>query len=157
MHELVSYFECELPRVNTVLGDCTSRLHSLVKPMADHVLQAGGKRLRPILTLLVAKSLGYKGESAYNLACAMELFHSATLLHDDILDSSQLRRGVASAHMVFGVTKTILTGDALLALGNQLVAEYAIPELSATISDGIVATVTGGNCRDRQHPECGHR
>ncbi len=143
MHELVSYFERELPRVNDELDACTSRLHPLVKPMADHVLQAGGKRLRPILTLLTAKGLGYTGNSAYNLACAMELFHSATLLHDDILDSSQLRRGVASAHTIFGETKTILTGDALLALGNQLVAEYGIPELSLCISEGIVATVTG--------------
>ncbi len=143
MHELVSYFERELPRVNEELDACTSRLHPLVKQMADHVLQAGGKRLRPILTLLTAQCLGYTRDDVYPLACTMELFHSATLLHDDILDSSQLRRGVASAHTVFGETKTILTGDALLALGNQLVAEYRSPELSLCISEGIVATVTG--------------
>jgi len=113
-----------------------------VRPCAGHVLAAGGKRLRPLLTILSARAFGYGGD-VLPLACAMEFLHSATLLHDDIVDGSSLRRGKPTAHTVFNETMTILTGDALLALANHMVAELGRARLTGLLSEAILHTVSG--------------
>jgi octaprenyl-diphosphate synthase len=133
----------ELPQIEDCLRRHISCLNPLVKPTAQHVLEAGGKRLRPLLTILTARALGHAGEDVYPLACSLELLHSATLLHDDILDGAALRRGRPSAHTVFGDTHTILAGDALLALANSTVASYGRPALTACLSEAILNTVSG--------------
>ncbi len=143
MHELYKYIESEQPLINTCLFKETEKLHPLVRPVAQHVLQGGGKRLRPLLVLLLARAVGHTPENIYPLACSLEFLHSATLLHDDILDGSELRRGQAAAHLVFGVTRTILAGDALLALGNKLIATARDPRLTECISDAIINTAAG--------------
>lgn len=140
---LQHYLEQELPVINDFLNRETEKLPPLVGSVARHVLQAGGKRLRPLLTILFARGNGRSGNDVYPLACAMEFFHSATLLHDDILDDSSLRRGKPAAHLVFGKTETILAGDVLLALGNRIVAEYDNPRLSWRVSEAIMRTATG--------------
>lgn len=140
---IFQYLEHELPRINTFLETETNKLDESVRPPIQHVLAAGGKRLRPLLTLLVARALGTKGDRAYPLACSLELLHSATLLHDDILDEADLRRGRKSAHILFGRSETILAGDVLLALANRLVAGYAEPRLTDILSDAIMRTATG--------------
>ncbi|HDQ40635.1 MAG TPA: polyprenyl synthetase family protein [Desulfonatronum sp.] len=143
MHGLHRYLRQELPIINDFLARETEKLQPLVRSVAGHVLQAGGKRLRPLLTILFARGCGRVSDDVYPLACAMEFFHSATLLHDDILDDSHLRRGITTAHLVFGKTETILAGDVLLALGNRLVAEYGNPCLSLRVSEAIMHTATG--------------
>ena len=72
----------------------------------------------------MARLLGYADNDIYPLAAAMEMFHVATLLHDDVMDNAEMRRGSTATHKVFGVTETILAGDALLAKGNQIVAGF---------------------------------
>ncbi len=114
-----------------------------MQPVVRHVLLAGGKRLRPLLTILTARALGHDSDDVYPLACSLEFLHSATLLHDDIVDGSPLRRGRESAHMRFGPTHTILAGDVLLALANRLVAEYDTPELTRILSEALLQTATG--------------
>jgi len=143
MRALQRYLHQELPLINDFLARETEKLPALVRDVARHVLQAGGKRLRPMLTILFSRGRGRIAKDVYPLACAMELSHSATLLHDDILDNSHLRRGRTTAHLVFGNTETILAGDVLLALGNRLVAEYDNPRLSWRASEAIMRTAIG--------------
>ena len=143
MQALQRFIRQELPEINDFLARETEKLPPLVRDVARHVLQAGGKRLRPLLTILFARCRNGAPGNIYPLACAMEFFHSATLLHDDILDDSSLRRGSATAHLVFGKTETILAGDVLLALGSRLVAEYGNPRLSWRVSEAMLRTVAG--------------
>jgi len=146
MRELKEFLEAEQPRVNAFLFKEIEELHPLIRPVAQHVFQGGGKRLRPLLVLLAARSLGHEAprdDSLYRMACSLEFLHSATLLHDDILDGAELRRGTPSAHMVFGQTQTILAGDALLALGNKLMADTGDPRLTTCISEAIIRTAVG--------------
>ena len=143
MHDLRHYMATELPRINALLDHEADKLDPVVTPVVRHMLTAGGKRLRPMLTLLTSRSLGRTGDDLYPMACALEFLHSATLLHDDILDGADLRRGYPAAHLLFGVTQTILAGDALLALGNKLIADYGVPRLTACISEAIIRTASG--------------
>ena len=143
MLKFASYQARELPRIEECLHSHISTLNPYVLPTAQHVLKAGGKRLRPLLTILCARALGYRADDVYPLACSLELLHSATLLHDDILDGAELRRGHPAAHTVFGVTHTILAGDVLLAMANTMVAVYGKPSLTACLSDAILRTASG--------------
>jgi len=143
MHDLKAFIASELPFINRALKRETETLHPLVRPVADHILDAGGKRLRPVLTLLTARGLGATGDNLHSVACSLEFLHSATLLHDDILDSADLRRGRPAAHLDFGEHKTILAGDALLALANDIVARTGDPDMTRCISQAIIQTATG--------------
>ncbi|MFW6324065.1 MAG: polyprenyl synthetase family protein [Desulfovibrionales bacterium] len=143
MEELKEYIAQELPFIERVLSREMEELDPFVRPIAEHIMSAGGKRFRPVLCILTARCLGFRKDSIYPLATALEFLHSATLLHDDILDSAVLRRGRPAAHMVYGNKTTVLAGDAMLALANKLVAGYGIPELMQTVSEAIVQTATG--------------
>jgi octaprenyl-diphosphate synthase len=140
--ELTDFMAQELPRIEGLLREKTGALGKYVQPCAEHILAAGGKRLRPLLSILSARAFGYGGD-VLPLACAMEFLHSATLLHDDIVDGSTLRRGKPTAHQIFAPTEAILTGDALLALANHMVAELGDTRLTALLSEAILQTVTG--------------
>jgi len=133
----------ELPAINAAIGQEIDALPSLVRPVAAHVMDAGGKRLRPMLTILFARALEFKGENLHTLASSLEFLHSATLMHDDILDNADLRRGKPAAHTLFGITPTVLAGDVLLALANEIVARTNNPALTSCISKAIMQTATG--------------
>lgn len=143
MSEFERYLAQEIPAINHFLEGATNSLNPLVQPAVRHVLLAGGKRLRPLLTILTARALGYAGDNIYPLACSLELLHSATLLHDDIVDGAALRRGREAAHMRYGATNAILAGDALLALANRIVADYDKPPLTRILSEALLQTATG--------------
>ena len=85
----------------------------LVSQVSQYIIAAGGKRLRPALLLLMCGALGYKGEQRFNLAAVVEFIHTATLLHDDVVDESTLRRGRATANEAFGNPASVLVGDFL--------------------------------------------
>jgi octaprenyl-diphosphate synthase len=133
----------ELPVINAAIGHEIDALPALVRPVAAHVMDAGGKRLRPMLTILFARALGFRGENLHTLASSLEFLHSATLMHDDILDNANLRRGKPAAHTLFGITPTVLAGDVLLALANEIVARTGNPALTSCISQAIMQTATG--------------
>ena len=143
MDELLRYFQKELPGINDFLEKEADQLNGLVRDVAKHIIGSGGKRIRPLLTLLFARSLGYDKDDFHAIACSLELLHSATLLHDDYLDDAELRRGRDAAHLVFGRTETILAGDALLALANEMGARYGNPRLSWLLAKGIMETAVG--------------
>ena len=143
MSGIHDFIRTHLPRIESCLSETVDGLNSLVKPVATHILGAGGKRLRPMLCLLTARALGYVKEDIYPLAAALELIHSASLLHDDVLDQAELRRGTTTAHLVFGVNEAILAGDALLARANQIVTAYDSLPLVRSVSEAIYWTATG--------------
>ncbi len=125
---------------------------ALIPQLAAHLVAAGGKRLRPLLTLATAKLCGYEGERQISLAACVEFIHTATLLHDDVVDESTLRRGFASANAVFGNKASVLVGDFLFARAFQLMVEDGSLEVlrilcsaSATIAEGEVLQLTTQN------------
>jgi len=118
---------------------------ALIPQVAAHIVSAGGKRLRPLLTLAAARMCGYGGERHATLAACVEFIHTATLLHDDVVDESRLRRGQASANALFGNNASVLVGDFLFSRAFQLmVADGSIEvmrilsDASATIAEGEV-------------------
>ena len=92
----------------------------LVNQVAEYIVGAGGKRLRPMLLLLAAGALGHRGPDAHQLAAVVEFIHTATLLHDDVVDESDLRRGRKTANAVWGNAASVLVGDFLYSRGFQL-------------------------------------
>jgi octaprenyl-diphosphate synthase len=143
-----------LSRLTALLGDdmhacnraIVARMDSpvsLIPQLAAHIVAAGGKRLRPVLTLACARMCGYAGERHVQLAACVEFIHTATLLHDDVVDESVLRRGLASANAIFGNKASVLVGDFLFARAFQLMVEDGSLEVLAILSRAA-ATIAEG-------------
>ncbi|MEO5337816.1 MAG: polyprenyl synthetase family protein [Magnetospirillum sp. WYHS-4] len=115
----------------------------MIPQLATHVIAAGGKRLRPVLTLAAARLCGYRGSRHIKLAACVEFIHTATLLHDDVVDESLLRRGLASANAVFGNKASVLVGDFLFSRSFQLMVEDGSLKVLAILS-GTSATIAEG-------------
>ena len=129
---------------------------ALIPQLAAHLVAAGGKRLRPLLTLASARLCGYRPDAAHQrhvaLAACVEFIHTATLLHDDVVDESALRRGMASANAVFGNKASVLVGDFLFARSFQLMTDDGslkvmniLSSASATIAEGEVLQMSTQN------------
>lgn len=125
----------EQPRVQAALEQAVDRLPASVREVAGYVLLAGGKRLRPLLTLTAARLVRLRTADLYDLAAAPEMIHVASLLHDDVLDAADTRRGRRAAHQVFGVIPCLLAGDALLAEASHRVALFGDPALVLCVSE----------------------
>ena len=95
----------------------------LIGQIIDYILTCGGKRIRPMVLLLSARSLAHRGQEHIELAAVIELIHTATLLHDDVVDSSTLRRGHKTAHMIWGSNASVLVGDFLYSRAFQIVVD----------------------------------
>lgn len=133
----------ESPHIDQAIATAIGELPAPARPMAAHIIDAGGKRLRPLLTVLAARLAGYERNEIYRLAACMEMLHAATLLHDDVLDNAATRRGKKAAHALFGIDKAILAGDALLAGGNAIVASFNDPALCICYSRATAKTAAG--------------
>ncbi len=125
---------------------------ALIPQLAAHLVAAGGKRLRPLLTLASARMCGYRGQRHVSLAACVEFIHTATLLHDDVVDESLLRRGLASANAVFGNKASVLVGDFLFARAFQLMVSDGslqvlgiLSQAAATIAEGEVLQLATQN------------
>ena len=131
-----------------------SKLHSkvnLIKVMSDHHLSSGGKSLRALLTLCSAKLSGYNlGERDINLAACVELIHSATLLHDDVIDESSLRRGIKTTNAIWGNQSSILVGDYLLSRCFEIMVEDGDLEILKLLSS-TSAKIAQGEVLQLQH------
>ncbi len=123
----------------------------VIPMLADHLVAAGGKRLRPLLTIAAARAAGAQGpiEAPVRLAAAVEFIHTATLLHDDVVDSSDLRRGKVAAHLIWGAPSSVLVGDFLFARAFELMVETGrmralgiLATASSVISEGEVLQLT---------------
>ena len=143
MQELVQTLQREQPRFNAALQEHLEQMPPLARPAAAHVLDAGGKRLRPLLTVLTGRALGCEHEDLYTLGIAVEILHAATLLHDDILDNAPLRRGKPAAHTLFGTAPIILAGDVMLAKALLMVSSLGDARMTVCISEAVMRTVAG--------------
>ncbi len=143
MNILHERLQQEIPFIENALLRACNQLPHVTRPIAEHIFNAGGKRLRPFLTVLMARLLGYEKNDIYDLAISMEMLHAATLLHDDVFDGADTRRGHITAHKVFGTTATILAGDAILATANMLVADFNNVQLCRCFSEATQQTAAG--------------
>ena len=143
MIQLKARLALELPGINRALNKAVDTLPEPVRPVARHIFDAGGKRLRPLLTVLTSRLLGYESKGIQDLAITLEMLHAATLLHDDVLDNAVSRRGKPAAHTLFDVSSVILAGDALLAGANALVANYGDTRLTRCFSEATSRTAAG--------------
>lgn len=124
----------DMAEVNrTILARMDSPV-ALIPQLAGHLIASGGKRLRPMLTLGCASMLGYQGDRHAKLAASVEFIHTATLLHDDVVDESALRRGQASANTLWGNQASVLVGDFLFSRAFQLMTEDGSLEVLRTLS-----------------------
>jgi len=116
---------------------------ALVNSVSDYIIGAGGKRMRPVLLLLVARALGYSGSHHHLLAAVVEFIHTATLLHDDVVDESQLRRGRETANAAFGNAASVLVGDFLYSRAFQMMAALDSPALIRVMADATNTIAAG--------------
>ena len=114
LKSLVELVSDDMQRVNRVILDKAHSNVETIPKLAKHLIDSGGKRIRPMLTIATAKMCSYSGDSHIQLAASVEFMHTATLLHDDVVDESDLRRGKKTARMVWGNQASVLVGDYLL-------------------------------------------
>ena len=114
INRLVELVAPDMERVNAAILARTGSQVTMIPEVANHLINSGGKRLRPMLTLAMAQLSGYTGEGHIKLAAAVEFMHTATLLHDDVVDESEMRRGKLAARMLWGNEASVLVGDFLL-------------------------------------------
>lgn len=113
IHRLKELVKDDFEAINALITDRIQSEMGLIDEMVQHIIQSGGKRLRPLLVLLTSHACGYQGTDHITLAAMIEFFHTATLLHDDVIDESSLRRGRETANEIWGSKASILVGDCL--------------------------------------------
>jgi octaprenyl-diphosphate synthase len=113
----------DMERVNAAIVARTGSEVTMIPEVANHLIASGGKRLRPMLTLAMATLSGYPGDGHIKLAAAVEFMHTATLLHDDVVDESDMRRGKLAARMLWGNEASVLVGDFLLGQAFRMMVE----------------------------------
>jgi octaprenyl-diphosphate synthase len=142
---LTELLQGDLEAVNAIIMGRMQSEIPLIPELAGHLIAAGGKRIRPLLTLASAALFGYQGTRQHKLAACVEFIHAATLLHDDVVDASDQRRGKASANALFGNEAAVLVGDFLFSRSFQLMTEDGsldvlriLSNASAVIAEGEV-------------------
>lgn len=142
----------DLDAVNQLIYKHMDSQVSMIPKLGEYIISAGGKRIRPVLTLVAAHLCDYKGTLHIDLATSVEFIHTATLLHDDVVDNSETRRGKSAAHTVFGTKYSILVGDFLFSRAFELMVEtQSLPVLkvlyraSSVIAEGEVLQLQTAN------------
>jgi len=143
--KLIELVTADMERVNAAILSRTGSEVTMIPEVAKHLITSGGKRLRPILTIAMAKLVGYAGEGHVKLAAAVEFMHTATLLHDDVVDQSDMRRGKLAARMLWGNEASVLVGDFLLGQAFKMMVEVGslraleiLSSAAAVIAEGEV-------------------
>ena len=142
---LVELTNADMARVNTEILSRTGSEVTMIPEVANHLISSGGKRLRPMLTLATAQLAGYQGEGHVKLAASVEFMHTATLLHDDVVDESDMRRGKVAARVKWGNEASVLVGDFLLGQAFKMMVEVGslraldiLSSAAAVIAEGEV-------------------
>ncbi|EXI68339.1 MAG: Octaprenyl-diphosphate synthase [Candidatus Accumulibacter adjunctus] len=161
MEQLYRLIGSDMTAVDAVIRQ---RLHSevaLVRQVAEYIVHSGGKRLRPALVLLAAGALDYRGTHHHHLAAVIEFIHTATLLHDDVVDASNLRRGRQTANALFGNSASVLVGDFLYSRAFQMMVAVNDMRIMQVLSDATNVIAEGEvlqlmNCHDADVDEDGY-
>ncbi len=142
---LVALVRENMERVNAMILSRTGSEVTMIPEVANHLIDSGGKRLRPMLTLSMAELSGYAGDGHIKLAAAVEFMHTATLLHDDVVDASEMRRGRKAARMLWGNEASVLVGDFLLGQAFKMMVEVGslraleiLSQAASVIAEGEV-------------------
>lgn len=143
----------DFEQVNRVIFSRLTSSVPLVEKIGEYIVSSGGKRLRPLLVLLCTGALGHEGEDRLKLATIIEFLHTATLLHDDVVDTSDLRRGKATANARWGNAPSVLVGDFLYSRAFQMMVEINSMEIMGVLSDATAVIAEGevlqlANCRN---------
>lgn len=153
MEKLKQLLAADMAAVDAVIR---TRLHSevaLVNQVGEYIINSGGKRLRPALVLLSAQAFSYTGKYHHDLAAVVEFIHTATLLHDDVVDESELRRGRETANALFGNAASVLVGDFLYSRSFQMMVEVGEMRVMQTLAEATNVIAEGEvlqllNCND---------
>lgn len=143
----------DMARVNQLIERSLHSEVALVRQIATYIIHGGGKRLRPLLHLLAARAVGYTGEHHYTLAAVIEFIHTSTLLHDDVVDESGMRRGRKTANALFGNAASVLVGDFLYSRAFQLMVSVGSMRVMEILADATNVIAEGEvmqlmNCHD---------
>jgi octaprenyl-diphosphate synthase len=125
----------DLDKVNVVINQAVKSDVALISQIGTYIISAGGKRLRPIITILAGKAVGYDDKKLYSLAAMVEFIHTSTLLHDDVVDESDLRRGRETANNLFGNAAAVLVGDFLYTRAFQLMVASGSMKILEVMAD----------------------
>lgn len=138
------FLSSDLTEVSNVIYNCIGAKEEVdIKTMTDYLLSSGGKRLRPVFVLLSAKLFKYRGDDHINIAAAVECIHSATLLHDDVVDESAMRRGQLTSHQKWGNKRSILVGDFLFSQAFCLMVRTGSLQVLSTLANASAIIAEG--------------
>jgi octaprenyl-diphosphate synthase len=143
LEPLIRLVEADMGKVNeAILARAQSHVE-LIPELAGHLINSGGKRIRPMLTVAAARLCGYRGDLHIKLATSVEFMHTATLLHDDVVDESDLRRGKAAARKIWGNQASVLVGDYLLGQAFKMMVETGSLESLRILSNAAAVIAEG--------------
>jgi octaprenyl-diphosphate synthase len=125
----------DFDQVDALIDQCLYSEIALIPELAKHLIESGGKRLRPLIALLSAKAINYTGKGHVQLAASLELIHTATLLHDDVIDGSELRRGKKTANSLWGNSVSVLVGDFLYSRAFQVISQIQNSRVLTSLAD----------------------
>ncbi|MFK8253542.1 polyprenyl synthetase family protein [Ancylobacter terrae] len=140
---IVDLVKADMERVNALILSRTGSDVAMIPEVATHLISSGGKRLRPMLTLATAALSGYRGDGHIRLAASVEFMHTATLLHDDVVDASEMRRGKLAARMLWGNEASVLVGDFLLGQAFRMMVEVGNMRALDILSTAAVVIAEG--------------
>ena len=143
IERLVGLVASDMGRVNDAILQRTGSQVTMIPEVANHLISSGGKRLRPMLTVAMASLCGYSGDGHVKLAAAVEFMHTATLLHDDVVDASEMRRGKLAARMLWGNEASVLVGDFLLGQAFRMMVEVGSLRALEILSAAAVIIAEG--------------
>ncbi|BBD36695.1 MULTISPECIES: polyprenyl synthetase family protein [Aminobacter] len=141
--DLIDLTSADMGRVNELILSKAGSDVEMIPEVANHLISSGGKRLRPMLTLAAAQMFGYAGENHVRLATSVEFMHTATLLHDDVVDESDLRRGKKTARTIWGNQASVLVGDFLLGQAFRMMVEVGSLEALDILSSAASIIAEG--------------
>ena len=143
INRLIDLLAPDMAKVNATIIARTGSEVTMIPEVANHLIESGGKRLRPMLTLAMARLAGYGGEGHVKLAAAVEFMHTATLLHDDVVDESEMRRGKLAARLVWGNEASVLVGDFLLGQAFKMMVEVGALRCLEILSNAAAIIAEG--------------
>lgn len=143
MERVIKLIADDLAKLESTIQQLVTTKIGFIKEIVNHIIKSGGKRVRPILIILTARLCGYKAEKHVSYAAIIEFIHTATLLHDDVVDNAQTRRGSSTANIVWGNEPSVLVGDFLFSKSFELMTHNGSEEILKVMSEATTALAEG--------------